>query len=127
MKKSYKQLIADIQRLSATANKIRKAEVTRATKAFKKKLAEYQLTLHDLGAAGAAAYAGARDGMSKSLAHSSLLTKAPAKKKKDRRSIVKPKYRHPKTKETWSGRGKTPRWLAKEIANGKKRESFLIK
>ncbi|MVW71079.1 MULTISPECIES: H-NS family nucleoid-associated regulatory protein [unclassified Bordetella] len=39
---------------------------------------------------------------------------------------VAPKYRHPKTGETWSGRGKAPRWLAAEEAAGKQRESFLI-
>lgn len=40
---------------------------------------------------------------------------------------VAPKYRHPQTGETWSGRGKAPRWLAAEEAQGKSRDSFLIK
>lgn len=39
---------------------------------------------------------------------------------------VAPKYRHPQTGETWSGRGKAPRWLAAEEANGADRASFLI-
>jgi DNA-binding protein H-NS len=39
---------------------------------------------------------------------------------------VAPKYRHPKTGETWSGRGGTAGWLAREIKVGKKREDFLI-
>ena len=39
---------------------------------------------------------------------------------------VAPKYRHPKTGETWSGRGGVAGWLAKEIKAGKKREDFLI-
>jgi DNA-binding protein H-NS len=39
---------------------------------------------------------------------------------------VPPKYRHPKTGETWSGRGGTAGWLAREIKAGKKREDFLI-
>jgi DNA-binding protein H-NS len=39
---------------------------------------------------------------------------------------VAPKYRHPKTGETWSGRGGVAGWLAKEIKSGKKREDFLI-
>ena len=39
-----------------------------------------------------------------------------------------PKYRNPaNTKETWSGRGKQPRWLAALTAKGKKVEEFLIK
>jgi DNA-binding protein H-NS len=41
-------------------------------------------------------------------------------------SKVAPKYRHPKTGETWSGRGGVAGWLAKEIKSGKKREDFLI-
>jgi DNA-binding protein H-NS len=40
---------------------------------------------------------------------------------------VAPKYRHPKTGETWSGRGKAPRWLAAEEATSLARENFLIK
>ena len=41
---------------------------------------------------------------------------------------VAPKYRNPaNAKETWTGRGKQPRWLAAETAKGKKLEEFLIK
>lgn len=41
-------------------------------------------------------------------------------------SRVPPKYKHPKTGETWSGRGGVAGWLAREIKGGKKREDFLI-
>src|SRR5690606_38973315 len=41
---------------------------------------------------------------------------------------VPPKYRNPANpKETWTGRGKQPRWLAAYTAKGKKVEDFLIK
>ncbi|MGS1080426.1 H-NS histone family protein [Pseudoxanthomonas beigongshangi] len=41
---------------------------------------------------------------------------------------VAPKYRNPANpKETWTGRGKQPRWLAAATAKGKKVEDFLIK
>ena len=41
---------------------------------------------------------------------------------------VPPKYRNPaKPSETWTGRGKQPRWMAALIAKGKKPEDFLIK
>jgi DNA-binding protein H-NS len=41
---------------------------------------------------------------------------------------VPAKYRNPANgKETWSGRGKQPRWLAAYVAAGKKPEDFLIK
>ena len=39
---------------------------------------------------------------------------------------VAAKYRHPKTGETWAGRGAQPRWLTAEIKQGKKRDAFLI-
>ena len=41
---------------------------------------------------------------------------------------VPAKYRNPaNAKETWSGRGKQPRWLAALTRKGKKAEDFLIK
>jgi len=40
---------------------------------------------------------------------------------------VAPKYRHPQSGDTWSGRGKAPRWLVAAEADGATRESFLIK
>lgn len=41
---------------------------------------------------------------------------------------VAPKYRNPENpSETWSGRGRTPRWLAALEAKGKKRAAFAIK
>ena len=41
---------------------------------------------------------------------------------------VAPKYRNPaNSKETWTGRGKQPRWLAAETKKGRKLEEFLIK
>ena len=40
---------------------------------------------------------------------------------------VFPKYRNPQTSETWSGRGKQPRWLAAAIKTGRKIEDFMIR
>jgi DNA-binding protein H-NS len=40
---------------------------------------------------------------------------------------VFPKYRNPQTpSETWSGRGKQPRWLAAALKTGRKIEEFRI-
>jgi len=40
---------------------------------------------------------------------------------------VEPKYRNPdKPSETWSGRGREPRWLAEKTAAGRRREEFAI-
>lgn len=40
---------------------------------------------------------------------------------------VLPKYRNPSTSETWSGRGKQPRWLAAAIQAGRKADDFAIR
>lgn len=56
-------------------------------------------------------------------------TRAPRVAKGPRKaaSKVAPKYRNPaNATETWSGRGKRPRWLAAELAGGKKLEEFAI-
>jgi DNA-binding protein H-NS len=37
-----------------------------------------------------------------------------------------PKYRNPQTSETWSGRGKRPRWLVTAMKSGRKIEEFRI-
>ena len=40
---------------------------------------------------------------------------------------VAPKYRNPDNPaETWSGRGKHPKWMTTAMGNGKKPEDFLI-
>lgn len=53
----------------------------------------------------------------------------PAKRaaKKAGGAKIAPKYRNPaNAAETWTGRGKPPRWLAAELAAGKSKEAFLI-
>jgi DNA-binding protein H-NS len=40
---------------------------------------------------------------------------------------VHPKYRNPeRPSETWSGRGKQPRWVGAQLRSGKKFEELLI-
>jgi DNA-binding protein H-NS len=38
-----------------------------------------------------------------------------------------PKYRNPKTGETWSGRGRPARWITELEAKGRKRQEFASK
>ena len=43
------------------------------------------------------------------------------------RKPVEAKYRNPdNSSETWSGRGREPKWLAEKIAAGRPRDNFLI-
>ncbi|MBC6428240.1 MAG: H-NS histone family protein [Cellvibrionales bacterium] len=51
-------------------------------------------------------------------------TKAKAKRKT---SAVKPKYRNPMNPaETWSGRGRKPKWVVALLESGRRLEDFLI-
>lgn len=43
------------------------------------------------------------------------------------RASPAPKYKDPKSGATWSGRGRDPRWMTAYLAEGKKKEDFLIK
>jgi len=52
---------------------------------------------------------------------------APGERPRRRYPVVLPKYRNPKTSETWSGRGKRPRWLTAAMKSGHKIEEFRIR
>lgn len=54
---------------------------------------------------------------------------SPKPKKVQRRKYptVRPKYRNPDNhSETWSGRGRRPRWLWAQLKAGKKTDDFLV-
>lgn len=65
---------------------------------------------------------------------SAALGKAPAKSRSavkakpaaGARKSVPPKYRNPTTGDTWTGRGKSPRWIVDAEASGQPRDQFLI-
>lgn len=39
---------------------------------------------------------------------------------------VAPKFKNPDTGETWTGRGRAPRWIVEAEQRGQKRDDFLI-
>ena len=56
-----------------------------------------------------------------------LLEFGASKRKKSSRKTVEPRYRSKANpEETWTGRGKQPRWLVAELEQGAKLEDFLI-
>lgn len=56
-----------------------------------------------------------------------LLEYGATKRKKTSRKAVEPRYRSKANKaDTWTGRGKQPRWLVAELEKGAKLEDFLI-
>ena len=60
------------------------------------------------------------------LADSSEPGVSPAAKARRKYPRVLPKYRNPQTSETWSGRGKRPRWLVAAMKSGRRIEDFRI-
>lgn len=94
--KSYKELQAEIVELQARAEKMRQAELEKTITEIREKMEEFGITPADLFP-GKKARVGAKTGS------------------------VKPKYRNPETGDTWTGRGKPPRWIA-----GKDKSQYLI-
>jgi DNA-binding protein H-NS len=56
----------------------------------------------------------------------SAASTAPRKPAKTNGTKVAPKYREPKSGQTWSGRGLKPRWLSEALAGGKTLADFAI-
>jgi len=99
---------AQLERLQAERSKHRVASVAFIRKA----MGALGVGLGDLGGAPARARPAQRGATKRS-------------RRRDGRSVVKPKYRGPKG-ELWSGRGRSPRWLAALESGGRKRSEFLI-
>ena len=111
---------AKIQKLQTQANEIRSREFDKTVQEILSKMLVFGITLKDLQRAStgkAAEYAG------KKTSSSSVFRRQKTKKEP---TVVPPKYRGPDA-EVWSGRGITPKWLAALVAQGRKKEDFLIK
>lgn len=56
-----------------------------------------------------------------------LLANTASKAKNSNKQKVKPKYQNPAdSSQTWTGRGRQPRWIAEGLANGKALDDFGI-
>ena len=97
---SYTELQREIARLMQQAEAARKAEVSAVIAEIKAKMAEFGITVADLGSTGRSSRA--------------------------KGATVAAKYRNSATGETWTGRGKMPRWLHAQVSAGKRKEDFLI-
>jgi DNA-binding protein H-NS len=94
---TYKELKAQAEALLQQAEQARRAEIAAVVAEIQARMKEYGITLADL--------------------------KSGAKKT---RGAVAAKYRNPATGDSWSGRGRAPKWLADELAKGHAREKFLV-
>jgi DNA-binding protein H-NS len=120
---SYVELKEKAEDLMRQAEVARKSEIGAAIAEIKAKMAMFGITLEDLGGKVKAAR-----GRKPKLAKAAKPVK-PAKDKAKPAKARKPvavKYRTSETGETWTGRGKAPKWLAAMEAAGRKREEFLV-
>ena len=95
---SLQELLKQREELEARIRQARQEHTAEAVATCRRLIAEYELTEQDLFGARRGARAASTG------------------------SKVAPKYRNNETGETWTGRGKPPRWI-----QDKNREDFLIK
>ena len=99
MTSSYKDLLAQRDALEQAIAQARQNEISSAVTKVRELVAEYGLTAQDIFPGGRAAKSGSPKAASK----------------------VAAKYRDPATGQTWTGRGKAPKWI-----EGKDRTPFVI-
>jgi DNA-binding protein H-NS len=107
-KSSVKTIERQIAALKVRADKMRQMEKTPALRAIVGLMREHEISFAELR--------GALNGRGRR-----------GKPGPKRGRKVKPKYRNPKTGETWSGRGRPARWIAAAEKAGRKRTDFLIR
>jgi DNA-binding protein H-NS len=108
MPKTYtlQQVTAQIEQLQREAELLRAQHKKPVIDAIVQAMLQYGITHEELRAATQATNARPGNGKVRS---------------------VPPKYRNPKTGETWSGRGRTARWIIRAEQEGKSRDRFLIR
>jgi len=114
-KDTYQALQAQIRKLQEKAEAVRLKQRQPVIASILRSMQEYDITLEELKAAQAKGVPGRKRGAGAG-------KQAAAKPAKQ----VAPKYRHPETGATWTGRGKPPRWLVAAEAAGATRDQFLI-
>lgn len=120
MEKSYKQLCSEIESLKKQAEAARKQEIAKAVVEVRRLIKAHGLTLSDCG------FGTEKSVLKVKQSHPEPIRKVKKASVKNRKPVPV-KYRHPENAAlTWTGRGKAPKWLAEEEANGKARQVFLV-
>jgi DNA-binding protein H-NS len=104
----------EIERLQKQAKALHNKERTPVIRSIIKSMKDYDITPEDI------ALAYNKRGNAKALTPKSALRTGGT------RGPVPPKYRHPETGATWTGRGKAPKWVVDAETTGQGRDQFLI-
>lgn len=107
---TLQQLLAQKAALEKQIAEFQQSQRSEAIAKVKAMMAEYGITLADVG--GAAGKSARRAGESAAVRKTS--------------SKVAVKYRNPATGDTWSGRGLKPRWLTAALAAGRSISDFAV-
>jgi DNA-binding protein H-NS len=99
--KTYRQLQNEIADLQAQAEQLRQQEIAAVIVEIKEKIGEYGLSVSQI-------FGSAKVKLGNPAA----------------RNSVAAKFRDPASGNTWSGRGRTPKWLEAYESAGRKREDF---
>ena len=105
-----------IEKLQKQASDIKAKDFDRTVKEIQEKMRAFGITVKDLAPGKVA------KGKSKPVGTKKRAAGGPSK---TAGTAVAAKYRGP-AGETWSGRGLSPRWLSTLVAQGRKKEEFLI-
>ncbi len=116
---SYESIQKQIQKLQAQAKKLETSHHAKKVKSISQVrmlMKKLGVTVADLQLSG-----------QKPQANDKPLTATKKRKSSKVRGPVAPKYRDPQTGESWTGRGKPPKWLAQHLSSGRQKDEFLIK
>ncbi|MNL01419.1 H-NS histone family protein [compost metagenome] len=113
MEKSLAKINAQIQTLQRRADTLRINHKASALQKILRQMHEFQISPEEIQAA----YAKNRPARAK---------RRDVQRRSDSRSVVAPKYRNPESGETWSGRGRAPRWLTLAEKAGRNRVDFRV-
>ena len=105
---------SQIEKLQKQAESLKAKEFNNTVAEIRAKMKAFGITIKDLGL---------KSSQKSKSAKANKTNKA--RKSKAAGIPVAAKYKRPKG-ETWSGRGLTPKWLAALLAQGHKKEEFLI-
>ena len=93
---TYKDLQSQIEKLQKQAEQAREKEIATVVTQIRAMMADYGIQASDLGIT--------------------------SKRKRKSGTPTAPKFQNPQTGETWTGRGRAPKWI-----DGKDRTKFAIK
>lgn len=93
---TYKDLQGQIEKLQKQAEQAREKEIAAVVAQIKQMMTDYGIQPSDLG--------------------------MPVKRKRKAGAPAAPKFQNPQTGDTWTGRGRAPKWI-----EGKDRAKFAIK